>query len=66
MNYTFDVYKKLSDGSPRRVASVQGLAEAEKRMVATAQISPGQYFICAQEVEVVAERENSPEWAEVT
>ena len=45
MNAKFDIFKKLPDGHPLWVKTVEGLDEARNQLARLAVSSPGEYFI---------------------
>jgi hypothetical protein len=45
MKLGFDIFRRLDDGSPLRLAQVHSLAEARAKVEALRKRSPGQYFV---------------------
>ena len=45
MNYVFDIFKRLPDGTPLWVEAVPGLTEAKERIARLAFDSHSEYFI---------------------
>jgi|HubBroStandDraft_2_1064218.scaffolds.fasta_scaffold79608_4 hypothetical protein len=45
MRLGFDIFRRLDDGSPLWVAQVSSIADAQARLEALRQFSPGRYFV---------------------
>jgi hypothetical protein len=45
MRLGFDIFRRLDDGSPLWVAHVRSIPEAQARLEALRQYSPGHYFV---------------------
>jgi hypothetical protein len=45
MSAKFDIFKRLPDGRPIWVTSVENLEEAKRQLMQMAETSPGDYFI---------------------
>ena len=45
MRLGFDIFRRLDDGSPLWVTQVSSIADAQARLEALRQYSPGHYFV---------------------
>ena len=56
MSTIFDIFKRLPDGKPLWIESIEGLAQARRRFAELTSTKPGEYFIYSEQRGEVIER----------